>query len=40
MAWYVWMGEACPLGFLQELGETVLIISFSTVDSEILSLGR
>jgi hypothetical protein len=40
MAWYVRMGEACPLGFLQELKEAVLVISFSTVDSEILSLGR
>jgi hypothetical protein len=40
MAWYAQMGEACPLGFLQELREAVLMISLSAVDSEILSLGR
>jgi len=40
MAWYVRMGEACPLGFLRELREAVLMISFGAVGSEILSLGR
>jgi hypothetical protein len=40
MAWYVRMGGARPPGFLRELREAVLMISFSAVDSEILSLGR